>query len=106
MVTNRFIFHSEAHGILSGSQAGFRQHRGTDDVGIELVCDIHKGRAISWNQKRNGGGTSDMIVVLIDFEKAFDKLDQVKLIKVCRMKGIPAHITRWFTCVRGDTVSE
>jgi len=37
-----------------------------------------------------------MIVVPIDFEKAFDKLDQVKLIKVCRMKGIPAHITRWY----------
>ena len=35
------------------------------------------------------GGTSDMIVVPIDFEKAFDKVDQAKLIKLCRMKGIP-----------------
>ena len=47
VVTNRFIFHSEAQGILSGSQAEFREHRGTEDVGVELVCDIHKGRAIS-----------------------------------------------------------
>jgi hypothetical protein len=28
IVTNRLIFHTEAQGILSGSQAGFRQHRG------------------------------------------------------------------------------
>jgi hypothetical protein len=95
IVTNRLIFHTEAQGILSGSQAGFRQHRGTDDVGMELVCDIHKGRAISWQQKKNQGGTTDMIVVPIDFEKAFDKVDQEKLIKLCRMRGIPAHITRW-----------
>jgi hypothetical protein len=96
VVTNRFIYHTESQGIISGSQAGFRQHRGTDDVGMEIVCDIHKGRAISWDQKRNDGGTSDMIVVPIDFEKAFDKVDQEKLIKLCRMKGIPAHITRWY----------
>ena len=37
-----------------------------------------------------------MIVVPIVFEKAFDKLDQVKLIKVCRLKGIPAYIARWY----------
>ena len=96
VIANRFIFHTEAQGILSGSQSGFRQHRGTDDVGVEMVCDIHKARAISWEQKRNGGGTSDTIVIPIDFEKAFDKLDQAKLIKLCRMKGIPAHITRWY----------
>ena len=51
VIANRFIFHTEAQGILSGSQAGFRKHRGTDDVGMELVCDIHKGRAISWKQR-------------------------------------------------------
>ena len=96
IITNRFIFHIEAQGILSGSQSGFRQHRGTDDVGMEMVCDIHKARAISWEQKRNGGGTSDTIAIPIDFEKAFDRVDQEKLIKVCRLKGIPAHITRWY----------
>ena len=37
-----------------------------------------------------------MIVVPIDFEKAFDKLDQAKLVKLSIMKGIPAHITRWY----------
>jgi hypothetical protein len=31
-----------------------------------------------------------------DFEKAFDKLDQEKFVKLCRMKGIPSHITRWY----------
>ena len=96
VITNRFVHHMESQGILSSSQTGFRQNRGTEDVGMELVCDIHKGRAISWDQKRNGGGTSDMLVIPVDFEKAFDKLDQAKLIKLCRLKGIPWHITRWY----------
>ena len=96
IITTRFVYHMEAQGLLSSSQAGFRQNRGTEDVGMELVCDIHKGRAISWEHKRSGGGTSDTLVIPIDFEKAFDKLDQAKLIKLCRLKGIPWHITRWY----------
>ena len=96
IISNRFIFHTESHGILCGSQAGFIKFRGTEDVGMELVCDIHKSRAISWEQKREGGGTSDHIVVPIDFEKAFDKMNHAKLIKICRMNGIPGNLARWY----------
>ena len=96
IVTNRLVYFLESQNVLNNSQSGFRKHRSTEDVGMQMIGDIHKTRAISWEQKRNGGGASDQIAVPIDFEKAFDKMNQAKFIKVCRQHRIPTYLAAWY----------
>jgi len=89
IITNRLVFYVESNSLLSSSQAGFRKHRGTDDVGMAMVSDIHRAR-------KNTAGATDHIVIPIDFEKAFDKMQHSKFIKICRTKGIPAYLVAWY----------
>ena len=89
IITNRLVFYVESSSSLSSSQADFRKHRGTDDVGMAMVSDIHRAR-------KNTAGATDLIVIPIDFEKASDKMQHSKFIKICRTKGIPAYLVAWY----------
>ena len=53
--------------LLPHSQAGFRRWRSTEDPLLDLISDLQDTRA----RKNN----KDLLVILLDFEKAFDRVD-------------------------------
>ena len=74
--------------LLPHSQAGFRRWRSTGDPLLDLVSDLQDTRA-----RRSD---KDLLLILLDFEKAFDKVDPWILLRILLDKGIPVYLLRWF----------
>ena len=74
--------------LLSHSQAGFRRWRSTEDPLLDLISDLQDTRARQ--------GNKDLLVILLDFEKAFDRVDPWVLLQIMREIGIPVYLFRWY----------
>ena len=68
---------------LPDVQGRFRKGRGTRDQIANICCIIEKARKF---QKKH-------LVLLIDYDKAFDCVDHNKLWKILKEMGIPDHLT-------------
>ena len=71
----------ERNQLLPHSQAGFRRWRSTEDPLLDLVSDLQDMRARKSDK--------DLLVILLDFEKTFDKVDLWILLRILLNKGIP-----------------
>ena len=68
---------------LPDVQAGFRKGRGT----IDQIANIH------WIIEKTREFQKNIHCCLIDYKKAFDCVDQNKLLKILKEMGIPDHLT-------------
>ena len=66
---------------LSGVQAGFRKGRGTGDQIATIHWIIKEAREFQKN------------ICFIDYARAFDYVDQNKLWKILKERGITDHLT-------------
>ena len=81
---------------LPDVQAGFRKGRGTRDQ-----------MAICWIIEKAGEFQKNIYFCFIDYAKAFDCVDHIKLWKILREMGIPDHLTcllRNLCAGQGETV--
>ena len=85
MVNNRLLWHLESKGLLSPEQAGFRQHRSTEDQVTYIAQEIED----------TFQGKQHAVAVWVDLEKAFDKVwkDGLKL-KLLR-SGVTGNMYKW-----------
>ena len=68
---------------LTDVQAGFRNDRVTRDQFANIRCTIEKAREFQ----------KSVYFCFIDYDRAFDCVDQNKLWKIIQEMGIPDHIT-------------
>ena len=68
---------------LTDVQAGFRNDRVTRDQIANIHCTIEKAREFQ----------KSVYFCFIDYDRAFDCVDQNKLWKIIQEMGIPDHIT-------------
>ena len=108
MVKERLSFILESQNKISNKQSGFRQARCTTDPIARLTDDVLNGFQSKKPHKRT-------LAMLIDFARAFDKVDHQRLIGRLRDMEIPIRITSWFqeflrdrraACKVGNTLSK
>jgi len=88
MVRERFMFDLESNNKLSYTQSGFRSRRCTTDPITRLVEDVSNGFQKSKPHERT-------LAVLVDFARAFDKVDHEQLHYVLVQMKIPKRICQW-----------
>jgi hypothetical protein len=88
IVVTRLEDEVERRQLLPHSQAGFRRWRSTEDPLLDIVSDLHDTRACR--------GNKDLLVILLDFEKAFDRVDPWILLKTMQDIGLPTYLLRWY----------
>ena len=77
--------HFDSNKILSDQQHGFRKYRSCESQLITTVNDF--------SNTINRGGQTDAI--LLDFSKAFDKVDHIGLMDKMASYGIHSSILKW-----------
>lgn len=85
IIASSLSTHFTKHNILYELQHGFREKRSCETQLIELVDDIAKTLA--------EGYQTDLI--LLDFSKAFDKVNHLKLLHKLQEHGIPTQVVSW-----------
>ena len=91
IVTTRLDFIAEQKGILPHSQAGFRRGRTTEDPLLDLMSDIHDLRA-----HRQRVDKCPIALLLLDLEKAFERVDPRILLRTTHRLGIPPYLIKWY----------
>ena len=61
---------------------------------LDLVSDLQDTRARKCDK--------DLLVILLDFEKAFDKVDPWIMPRILLDKGVPIYLIRWFRSLLTD----
>ena len=84
-ITSNIMSHLDKHKLLQPNQHGFRSKLSCETQLIQFVQDISD----SLNEK----GQTDVIVM--DFSKAFDKVDHSRLLLKLRRFGINTEVIRW-----------
>ena len=74
--------------LLPHSLARFRRWRSTEDPLLDLISNLQDTRART--------GNNDLLVILLDFEEAFDRVDPWILLKIMRDVGVPVYLLRWY----------
>ena len=85
IVTKHFLNHLEQHNILYNLQHGFRSKRSTETQLIAFTQDVIKSL--------KSGDQTD--VIIMDFEKAFDKVSHWRLVIKLRNYGITGPLNKW-----------
>ena len=75
---------------IPDGQVGFRKGRGTKDQIANIRWIIKKTREFQKN----------IYLCVIDYAKAFDCVDHIKLWKILKEMGIPAWPASWETCMQ------
>ena len=94
-ILGKIIIRRIAKGVdkhLREEQAGFREGRGTTEQ-IFILRNIIE-QAVEWN--------SNLYICFIDYEKAFDSVDQETLWNILRYYGIPEKLIRLIKCMYQD----
>ena len=92
MVNNRLLWHLESKGLLTPDQAGFRQHRSTEDQVSYIAQEIED----AFQEKQQ------LVAVWVDLEKAFDKVWKEGLkLKLLRC-GVTGHMYKWIDSFLSD----
>ena len=87
LVNNRLSWHLESNNIIAPEQAGFRQHRSTEDQVTYIAQKIEDGFQ---SQKST-------LAVWIDMEKAFDKVWKDGLRIKLQRSGVSGFMLQWIT---------
>ena len=85
IVTSQMTRYLEEKDLLCKRQHGFRKYRSCESQLTELMCDI--------SQKLDEGKEVDAI--FLDFSKAFDKVDHMKLLYKLDRIGVSKQVRRW-----------
>lgn len=85
IVCSKVMDHLENYKLLSDAQHGFRRHRSCESQLILCVNDIAKSL--------DSGYQTD--VILLDFQKAFDKVSHLKLLYKLSQYGIRGQLNKW-----------
>ena len=85
MVNARLVWHLEKNQLLSPEQAGFRQHRSTEDQVTLLAQNIED----AFQEKKH------TLTVWIDLEKAFDKVWRDGLRLKLQRCGVSSKMYTW-----------
>ena len=98
IITSNLVKHLNEHNILYDLQHGFREKRS---------CENTVGDACRGPCSEPAGGESRTDLVLLDFSKAFDKVNHEKLLYKLHQYGVKGNILGWvrgFLCHRTQTV--
>uniref|UniRef100_A0A2A4J7L6 Reverse transcriptase domain-containing protein n=1 Tax=Heliothis virescens TaxID=7102 RepID=A0A2A4J7L6_HELVI len=82
----------EKHNILSNAQHGFRRGRSTATALAQFTDDVND----CLDQRKQ------VVVVFIDFKKAFDTLEHHQLLQAMEECGIAGPLNRWFRAYLTD----
>ena len=85
IVCSKVMDHLESYNLLSDAQHGFRRHRSCESQLILCINDIAKSL--------DSGDQTDAI--LLDFQKAFDKVSHLKLLHKLNQYGIRGQLNQW-----------
>ena len=88
LITNRLRYDLESRGVLTNLQAAFRKGRCTNDVTMSLVNDV----VVELNKKVPIQTTAS----LVDFSRAFDKVNHSRLLNEFEKLEIPTCFARWY----------
>ena len=88
LITNRLRYDLESRGVLTNLQSAFRRGRCTNDVTMSLVSDVVDG----FNKKSPTQTTAS----LIDFSRAFDKVNHTRLLNEFENLHVPTCFGRWY----------
>ena len=87
LINTRLVWHLEANQLLSPEQAGFRQHRSTEDQITFIAQSIED----AFQEKKN------TLTVWLDMEKAFDKVWKDGLKLKLRRCGVSGKMYTWIS---------
>ena len=85
IIHSNIMDHLDKYNILTSIQHGFRQKRSCES---QLITTLH-----DFNNSLNDRGQTDAI--LLDFSKAFDKVDHIGLITKLKQYGITKSLLNW-----------
>ena len=85
IIHSHFMSHHKQHKILCDNQHGFRKFRSCESQLIAVVDDLARNIDV--------GNQTDLI--LLDFSKAFDKVNHKSLLKKVRHYGMRNHVYNW-----------
>ena len=97
IVASTLTKHFNQHCIFYDLQHGFRERRSCETQLIQLVEDL----------SRNMISCKQTDLILLDFSKAFDKVNHLKLLYKLQTHGVQGKTLRWiesFLVGRGQTV--
>ena len=85
ILASNIVKHLDGQGILYDLQHGFREKRSCETQLIMLIEDLARGASV--------GKQTD--IILLDFSKAFDKVNQSKLLWKLHQYSIRGHVFDW-----------
>ena len=97
IIATNLTRHFDKHNVLYDLQHGFRERRSCETQLIQLVEDLSRSMI--------EGKQTDLI--LLDFSKAFDKVNHLKLLYKLRLHGVQGKVLNWiqsFLIGRSQTV--
>ena len=87
MINTRLVWHLEKNNIITPEQAGFRQHRSTEDQVTYIAQKIEDGL----QDKQH------TLTVWIDLEKAYDKVWKDGLRRKLQKSGVTGYMYQWIS---------
>ena len=92
ILASNIVKHLDGQGILYDLQHGFREKRSCETKLIMLIEDLARSASV--------GKQTD--IILLDFSKAFDKVNQSKLLWKLHQYGIRGHVLDWVRAFLGS----
>ena len=91
ILASNIVRHLDGQGLMYDLQHGFREKRSCETQRIMLVEDL----------ARNAGFGKQTDLILLDFSKAFDKVDHSKLIWKLHNYGLQSNVLGWIRAFLG-----
>ena len=85
IITSNIVQHLDSHNILHDAQHGFRKHRSTETQFIQLIENL----------AHNIDNRIQTDAILLDFQKAFDKVPHHRLLYKLKYYGISPQALNW-----------
>ena len=92
IIASNLVRHLDSNGLMYDLQHGFRERRSCETQLVSLIEDLAS--------KTSQGKQTDLI--LLDFSKAFDKVNHSKLIMKLHSYGIRSATLRWIQAFLGN----
>ena len=92
IIASNLVRHLDSNGLMYDFQHGFRERRSCETQLVSLIEDLAR--------KTSQGKQTDLI--LLDFSKAFDKVNHSKLIMKLHSYGIRSATLRWIQAFLGN----